>query len=282
MPNVRKLVKPIAKLTKEQWERLLERVVLKQEGGLVKPLLPEAEAGSDALESVLGSEPMQTKVYGRLYQNIDLGGESMRQPRDYPWPEAVMRYLKAEGALSAETKKLPEAKVLKMPGEVPAEELSSALAPERVYERRIYRPIQYTAKKIKPAVDERKRELEQAAKSRLKQIKPVEKSLKKVIKGKVDVTKQTPETDQLVRNAITLDQMWKFIGGKRSYTGKLWDSYRKQARGRRKVKEARDYFYRVGLKWIEDPDRTAKTYPREVKSLETIWKEMMEAYGRSE
>jgi len=282
MPNVTKFVKPIAKLTKGQWERLLERIVLKQEGNMIKPVLPEAEAGGEVLNNVLNSEPVRTRIYGRVYQNIDLDGENLRQPKDYPWPEAVMRYLKANGELSAETRKLPEAKVFKMPREIPKEELGSALAPEKVYERRVYRPIQYTAKKIKPAVDEHKRELERAAASRLKQVKPVEKSLKKVTKGKVDLTKQTPETDQLVKNAITLDQMWKFIGGKRSYTGKLWDTYRKQARGRRKVKEARDYFYRVGLKWIEDPDRTAKIYPREVRSLETVWKEMMKAYGRFE
>ena len=294
MPNPRPFIKPVTKITSGQWKRLLERVVLRQEGkAAVRAGLPAEELGGQAVESVLGAEPVNQRVYGRLYGQIDLGGETLKRPMDYPWPEAVARYIQGKGALSAESRKLPSAKILRPPSGVieASPEVAgraSGLAPEEKlkllegkgsYEERIYRPIKPVAKKIQPAVEEAERERKKQMIQQARKLRPVKKSIERVKKGKVEL--QKPGSEELVNQALMLDQMWKFIGGKRSLTGKAWDMWRKSAPGRRKVSDARDYFYRVGLKWMEDPKRTARTYPREVKSLETIWKELMEAYGGS-
>jgi hypothetical protein len=39
------------------------------------------------------------------------------------------------------------------------------------------------------------------------------------------------------------------------------------------VATAEEYFTRIGLKWMADPEATVKTYPREVRLLKEIFSE---------
>jgi len=76
---------------------------------------------------------------------------------------------------------------------------------------------------------------------------------------------------ELAQKAAIADSMWKFIGGGRTLVGKEWNHFRETSRGKFKVKDTRDYFTRVAMKWLADPQATLKTYPREARSLEQIW-----------
>lgn len=293
MPNPRPLIKAATKLTPIQWRRLLERVVLRQEGkSTVKGSLPGEEAMGKAVGEVFKTEPVQSKVYGRLYEHTQVHGEHRMQPRDYPYVEAVIRHIKSKGALTAESKPLPSSKVLTAPGgEIHGVDPHKAVTRSKMYkrakvygqlggsyEKRVYKPIDPVSKRINPEVIEAEKLKKAKLVRKAKQLAPAKKSFEKVRGGKISV--EAASSDNLIKHALMLDQMWKFIGGKRTVTGKFWNQLRSSAPGRRKVADARDYFYRIGLKWIENPEATAKTYPREVKSLERIWEELNNAVSQ--
>ncbi len=282
MPNVKMLLKPALKMTQAQWKRLLEKVVLKEEQAGVRAFLPAEEATGEAVGRLFEHEPMTSKVYGRLYEpgaSPELG----RRPIDLPWVDAVKEYISGGGRLSAETKRIPPVKELVPPqGVVPGRGLSREEVLQKAggeYQMKYWRPVKTTGENIRPAVTEAERE------QRLLKLREERKKQKVLQEAQGSIQKVTGKTgkpsEELVVRALTLDQMWKFIGGGRSYTGRRWKVFKENAPGRYKVSDTKDYFYRVGLRWIEDPEKTRKRFPKEVKSLEEIWREFNNAHSES-
>ena len=251
--------KPRITVTNKQWKLLMERVVKRQPTGQAS-LDPSAEA-KPMIDSVMGQAPAVEKNYGRLYEPIQSGQEMIgKQPRDYQLPEAMGRYMnRGNEPLTAHKGPIPPADVLSTQGGKVS------------YERRNFVdvPTESVHRSEAAAVDvgadlKKRKVLTQAEKSA----------------GKVEGTGTgAMPAEKLVKKAMILDSMWKFIGGGRSTTGRLWKQYSKTAKGRRKVQDPRDYFIRSGLRWMDDPEKYSKTAGRESRSLDTIWKEFQAEYG---
>ena len=262
-----------------QYAALLERAALRMDSPNQTTTLLNRNQMREAFQ-LMGSEAPQTKVYSRLYEQIERGGALVDQPRDYPYVEAYMRHARAKKAnpdkpqlFTKPYTSVPPAEVMSIgrsgrPGEV---------APGIVHEQRVYRPVagetaDRTLSASRAVEAEKRREASMARQKFEKQAQTVQASAQAV-------TKQTTPGDEILKQGLLLDRMWKFVGGKRTYTGKAWEVYRRGSRGRVKPKDARDYFLRCGLRWLEDPDTFAKNSPREAKSLKEIWNRFNAEFG---
>lgn len=212
-------------------------------------------------------QPPETRYYGRLYEPAEDAGSGLpAQPRDYPLPEAIIRYIRGEGRLKAETGAIPPVDVLD--------------TGKGRYERRLFKQVKAPGERVKKAGDyveeERQAELRAESKAREK----VTAGRKKAVQKSVEkVSKTTHVTDDDLATAMMFDQIWKnLVKGKRTTTGRFWEALRSQARGR-KVEDARDYFIRSGLRWSDDPERFAKRNKREAKSLEELYNMFMDMVG---
>jgi len=211
--------------------------------------------------AVMGREPPTQRVFGRVYgPEVGAGKDAFKQPMDYPWFEAMGKYMAPGSELTAETGHIPPADILSFGPKTKA-------APKGVsYERRIFRPVKEPGERAKRLTTEAKKEEVGEALEVKRKMRKVGGPLKKVEKLKVS---ETP-TEERLNQAVLLDQLWKSIGGKRTLLGRAWEMYRQGGRGRYKVDDARDYFIRVGLRYFENPEQAAKIYPREVRALKTI------------
>jgi len=241
------VAKPTMKVTDKQWKLLMERVAKRQPTGQASlDVAPEAKG---MVDSVMGQAPMEGQAYGRLMEPVMSGGQQIgKQPREYPFPEAVEKYMgRGNKRIEPDMYKAPDADVLSMQGGKPS------------YERRSYSqvPKESIQRSEAAAVDV------EADLTKRKVMTQAEKSAQKVDKM---------PSEKLVKKAMVLDAMWKFVKGT-SITGRLWKKYSQSAKGRYKVKSPRDYFIRSGLRWMEDPEKFAKLNKREAKSLDVIWKE---------
>ena len=257
-------VKPKVKLSKKQWDALMERVVLRKskvgqamplysEKGLPKAAMPEAGG-------VLGTAPTKERLFGRLNEPKFQGSEFTHNvPQDYPLGEAMMRFRKSEGALTAPSSHIPPADVLSMKGGTPS------------YERRIFKNVAQPVKRAESAVADVAPEVSP---------KLGRPAVEKVSQAEISAGKiASKPSDELINEALLLDKMWQTMGGGRTYTGRMWKLYKETARGRFKTADTRDYFIRQGLRWRDNPEAYAKLHPREAKSLQSIWDNFMQEYG---
>lgn len=253
--------KPKMQLTQKQWQMMMERVFRREQ-----PV--QVSAMQNPVEGIMGLEPPSTRLYGRIKEPIMEGGERVGfQPRDYPYAEAQMRYLKMppgqrKGLGSEEY--IPPSDVLSFEGGKPS------------YERRVYRPVKEPAQRAEQAAQEvAQPSLEERGKKVIDSVRGVQA---KGRSGRTVSTVQAP-AEELVKQAMLGDKMWKFIGGKRTLTGKLWDRYRANHPGGKKVPDARDYFIRQFLIWADDAKAYSSKFPERAKSLQSIWDEFTQAAG---
>jgi hypothetical protein len=294
----RYLIKPALKLTSKQWKKLLERVVLRQTSKGTEARLPASVTKEAALEpfsllsgrkkvpselpltsgepttslppeamDVLSRAPGRQRVLGRLYEHESLGGgEEITRAKDYPWLDALNKYMQEPGKYTPEVKHRPPTDVLSFGAKTKA-------TPSGVsYEQKIFRPVKEPAERARRATIEAEAERAAEAKIQKKAISKYGAPIKKVDKLKVA---EIP-TEERLKQAAVLDQVWKALGGKRTLTGRSWEMFRQSSRGRRKAPDAREYFIRVGLRWMENPEAAAKIYPREVRSMRSIFKDFAE------
>lgn len=238
-------------LSKEQMARFIER---------------RAWSNQKLENTMQGFQPPD-RSYARLQKPVLRGGEQAYQNMDMPYAEAMIRLLKdspergGQGMLRASDEYVP-----------PVTALSAGENPS--FERRVFKPLG------KPV-----REAEQRAKEVSKEMStefappppeiPAQAQLDARAKRAIEkAQKYSPQTslEEMTKNNIFLENLWKQIGGKRGYAGREWERFRSTSRGKSKVADSKDYFIRVGLKWMADPEAAAKIYPREARALEELWK----------
>lgn len=262
------LIKPILKISKKQFNTLLERVLTRSAGRGMEAQGPR---------QLMQFRPPNERLYGRLQGVKEFGGgESVKTFEDLPYGEAMSKYVKNRGLTTPATTP-PTADVL-------------TTNPPR-YERRIFKPLQRQGETVRRAVDmtEQERAVAQnrsrKIRNRLRMIKGVEKSVNRFTKSRTAVSGarsaalEGGELDTVIQQAGLLDIAWRHLVKGTSVTGRMWNNYRLQAPMGRKVENTKDYFISTGLKWLEDPQRTTKRFPRESKSLATIWQQLMDEMG---
>ncbi len=298
MPNVRPIVKVTSKLSKTQWNRLLERVASREVQGeaemsrataLGSSLDPAARpnilGGGDPLSSmaevarrnpgaplpqrppidlqalaegrgtlrvndIMSVRPPEGEVYGRLRS---LSGEGPKV-LDLPFDQAVERY--KGGGFEADVSDIPPVDILDVPS--------------GTYKRRFYKSV---APKSEARVEEPK--VKKVVQPKVSQA--VERSVEKA-----RVRLEDTPADELISQAMVLERMWKFVGGGRSLVGRAWSGYKQSARSQFKGMSPDEYFRHIGLQWMQNPEKAAKLYKREVNSLSRIWEEFMSTMGPQE
>lgn len=247
-------VKQKSVLTKQQFMRLLERDAVRQRG-----------------RSVVGSkQPMEEVPYTRLMELSNEAETGLRYvPRDVPygqgkWMAAQSRLGMMDKTLTPGTTMPPPADVLSYAGGQPS------------YQRRVFRPLGQTPERVGAAVESMQQpDVTQAVQQKLSgRATGAIEALQGPTAGKATGAIEATPAEKLVKDALILDSMWKDMGGGNSIDGRRWKILGQSARGRRKVKDAREHFMRVGLRWMQDPEGTAKIYPREVRMLEEEWEVM--------
>ncbi len=105
---------------------------------------------------------------------------------------------------------------------------------------------------------------------------PFERKARKIAEEPVIREKgvPTPSLPEILSTATLLERMWQLMGGKRTETGKIWNKLREQSPGRNKVVDTKDYFIRCGLRWREDPEKFARQWPREARLFAGMWDEL--------
>lgn len=263
-------------ITKEQWDMLMGRITTRESGVARIKAAPgpgQMPGVGQEADELLRVQPPETRVMGRINEPIMSGGEKIGvQPKDYPYPEAAIRYLKG----------MREGKPM-LPGEsVPPVDRMSVKGDQVAYERQVWKPVADPIKRASAAAEDVNKEMIQQTPQTSDYIgkkgdlkargQKVVDSVKKVHKD------QTP-SEELVKIGMLGDRLWKFIGGQRTLTGKLWNNFRQNARGRYKVQDTRDYFIRSFLRWSQDPDAFEKLSRSEAKSINTIWEQFKREFG---
>lgn len=277
-----KTVKPRTKLTGPQWQRMVERIVLKSEGtpgsGNYKVKsggLPE-QYGDEARQLMDEAAPATRRIYSRLNMRRHLNStpgagpdDYVNVPKDLPYGEALETLARDPKRYSAERYRMPTGNVMSF-GDQPG------------FEKRMYRPVGDVVERAKKAADEVAMELKKEGKT------ASEESKLRKMAGQVNpsakgnsaasniqaVTKQSPEDAHvdLIRQGVALDQIWKyFVKGLKTTTGKYWKAMQGRRGGRVSNIHTRDYFIRQGLRYLENPKSFATKYPDQAQSLKALW-----------
>jgi len=253
-------------------ERRGIRSTLANPGALLPPKMHGAVEKGGHLPTaaeMMTFRPPETRKYSRLMRQTDEG----QKPLDMPWASAARMAYKHPDTFTPYKGGIPPADVLKL-----RERGGSK------FERRVYRPVEKEVERSGKIVDYEAKEQEKLAKKAVKEQARQEKQVGTAV-GRVEARAATPvNRDQLFKEALLLDTVWKnYIGGKRTLTGRAWVEYMSTEAGRgkgvRKDMDVRDYFQTVALKWLHEPEKMAKRYPREVRSLEAIFSEVEKEHG---
>jgi len=237
-------IKPIIKLTKEQWREVLRRVFEK-----------EVKLTPKAVGELMKYEPPVTREMGTLARDIPIGvGEAVRGFERLPIEEARAKYFASPESYvtpSAVEPSVKEMAALPPPGSpLGASEMAKRIA----YERLNFEPI----------------------------IPPRTQQAAGVIRKEAGASAaEVPPVAQVVQTALIGDSLWKEIGGTRSVAGKRWQELLNSSRGAVKshFKTGRDYFISSYYRWKQDPLKFRKNYPREAKLLEQAQKIFEESIG---
>ena len=270
-------IKPIIKLTKEQWREVLRRVFEKE----VK-LTPKA-AGE-----LMKYEPPVTREMGTLARDIPIGvGEAVRGFERLPIEEARAKYFASPESYvtpSAVEPSVKEMAALPPPGSpLGASEMAKRIA----YERLNFEPIipsgtrQAVGVIRKEAGAAEKEALIKRAGLTLEDIRPGVRPEQVLAEKGIQTGVEVPPVAQVVQTALIGDSLWKEIGGAKSIAGKRWRELLDSSRGAVKshFKTGRDYFISSYYRWKQDPLKFRKNYPREAKLLEQAQKIFEESIG---
>jgi len=254
MPRIAPLVKPLFKLSKTQVKRLLERSFSRKEiaktveGAHPQQLFnPEmmAKPTQPIGEGIMKFQPPSERTFGRLYnKNVPEGG--LPKAQDYPYPEAYLRLMKDKGSsLKAAEESIPPTDALFKTRPGSPQELAGGFG----YERRTFKGVGPSAERVGKA------------------LKPIE-----------EAASETVPTNEVLQGGLLMDVMWKnLIRGKRTMAGRSWEELRQASNMRNKIPDAREYFIRCGLKYMEDPAKLAKYAPREARLIEHLLSEYKQA-----
>jgi len=264
MPRVP--VKPLIKLSKEQYKVLLERLIRKAGKFTYK-----------AAGAVMNRpfEPPVTREVGTLYKRM-AEGEGLTAEQ-LPIEEARAKFAAAPPqTYVGETWGAPEAKVMSTVAPGSPEELAAGLAYERVKQVPIVRPVSRTARVMQRDIEAT--ELE-AAIRRLginpEDVRPGVK-LQTIIEEQGRKPRDmitVPPAAELASDAKIADRLWKNMGGTKSVSAKVWDIFRSTQRREEHIRTTRDYFISSFVRWRQAPRKFANTHPNEARVLDQLWRE---------
>lgn len=261
-------IKPLIKLSKEQWKVLLERIMQK-EGRLTK-------RAAGAVMSRPFEPPVEQEV-GALFRDVPMGaGETTRQVERLPIAEARAKYLQTPEQYVAPSMSAPEAKVMSRVPSGSPEELAAGIAYERVKQVPVVPQVSGTARTMQREIESQ--ELEGAVR-RLgvdpEDIRPGVKpqTIIEEMGRKPSEMITVPPAAELASDAMVADQLWKSMGGGRSLGSKVWEMFRSSSRQKSHINTSRDYFISSFVRWKQAPKHFTRSYPREAKVLNQLWKE---------
>jgi len=262
-------IKPLIKLSKEQWKVLLERVMAK-----------EGKLTTRAAGAVMGRpfEPPVEKEVGALFRDVPMGGgEATRQVERLPIGEARAKYMANPEQYVTPSMGAPSIKEMRTVPSGSPEELAGGLAYEKIKQTPILPPASgRTSRVIRDEI--RSQDLEQKVRSlgiNPEDIRPGVK-METVLEEQGIKSSQVgivPPAAELAANAVLADELWKNMGGGRSMGARVWEMYRSSSRQKSHIHEARDYFISSFVRWKQDPSKFNKAYPREGKVLNQLWSE---------
>jgi len=265
-------IKPLIKLSKEQWKVLLERIMQK-----------EGKFTAKGAGAVMGRpfEPPVTKEVGALYKDVPIGaGEVTRTVERLPIEEARAKYMQAPEQYVTPRMWAPSAKVMR-PAAGPEEELAAGLAYERVKEVPLLPPISRTARTMQKEIASKEME------SALKRVGLTKEDIRPGVKPELVLEEKginpknvitVPPVEELTTAAAIADEMWRNMGGGRGIGAKVWQLFKDtQRRPEEHIKTARDYFISCFVKWRQGPRAFANTHPKEARVLNQLWREFEES-----
>ena len=284
MPSVRQYIKPLTKLSKEQWKALLARIVEKGKAPLGKKFPPYSEqlategklnlSGADYL--LKHFEPPIQKNLGTLAKDIPLGsGEVRRTFERLPIEEARARYLANPGEYVSPSSSGGTSIKEILQGLPPGspEELAAGIGYKRVNLQPILTPGMRQAQGVMSKIvrgEDIRRKLGTLGVS-LKDIAPGVKP--EQFLAEKGLSTKSPPIDELIQLAAKAEDIWKSnmgVGGGRSVGAHLWERFRQSQVGgiQQAYKNGKEYFLASYLKWSRDPSKYAKSHPREARLLE--------------
>lgn len=78
---------------------------------------------------------------------------------------------------------------------------------------------------------------------------------------------------EIQTNEAHAERIWAMMGGRRTMFGKMWERLRASSRQNSTIDTADGYFKSSFIRWMDDPKKFSKAYPRESKLLRETWKE---------
>jgi len=227
-------IKPAVKLTKQQWEALLDRIMTR-EGGKLTP---------KATSEIMQYEPPVTRDVGTLVSERPAGPAGTEEYRKVierlPIEEARSKYAAAPERYAQQRFGGPSIKHLSAVEPGSPEELASGLAYERL------RQVPVVTPSVARTTGTMKNEIAEATGT---------------------AATEVPLTTELATNAAKAARAWKMMGGMRTLSGQNWELYRKGSRQSSHIQDARDYFISSFTRWKSDPAKFEKAYPREARLL---------------
>lgn len=247
-----KIPEPVVKLTKQQWEGLIKRL-MKREGAAFQKIPERIDDISQLLPRarnlITRREPPVEQTYGRLLESRSV--EELKQAvaegttkqrlrgQMLPIEDAQAAYLNQPGKFLPVRPSSP-GKILKVGIEEGA--------PSEIYPGLGFEKAKF--KSVLPQSIERSVSTERAA---------------------TPLASTIPQTDQL-KSAWEGDIIWtRIIGGLRSIPGKLWKSLFEQSRSRRGHANAREYFIAQYSRWKTSPETFARNQPRESNFMKSFY-----------
>lgn len=269
MPKIN--LKVATNLTKEQWKELLARVVGRSRAGA--PQLTPQTAGQ-----ILGHEPPSEKVMGRLVTKGVDTAEQFVPPKAQmlPLEDAQAAYLENPSAFKSPFESPPPANWLRQVEPGSPEELAQGLAYDRLkvaplFDSSIQRTTQVMGKQGMMEAEGQALGGMGVEAMDVRPGVPINKFLQQ--KG---VKLDKPPIEDIIREAVFADVLWKDMGGGRSVAGKTWTKLLEQSRQKTHHDSGRDYFIVSFRNWRKDPERFAQKHPREANLLERTWRTFLE------
>lgn len=258
-------------VTDTQWQRYLQRISDRTPSGQTRsttspapgprPNLfqrtdnPIAQGDTAATEAMNTMQPqVPTTDYGRLVKGEVKFGQGKTPGRvfDDPVDQSIDKYIESHEQLGGPGDLKPYSRT-DLPN---ARTLNINKEGQATYEERHYNPK--FGDRVDNAVDI---------------FKKAGPALTKSAKWQKETGQEPTPIKEVIKKLMLLDDLWTQVGGRRSLTGKKWDTFRKSAPGRYKVDDAKDFFLSVGIKWLERPSSVDK---RHAKALEDMWQSMKE------
>jgi len=303
-------------LTSQQWKKLVERTILREvktpnplnRQGVYEGVLP-ASAKDEAFAFMSKEAPIAEKHVTRIEIPQHRGGEMIGDRiKEVPYeesfaelariraahPELEEPMLYGLGRRKIRTPKYPDVTSLS----VGARGRSGDIGHGASYEKKIFHDIRRETGEAMDTAEYVKKDLEREAKRKAKResvrAKRKRKKAEAAVMGEVEGTQsktiQELDIGRMVEQDRILAHMWKhYVRGRdriHSSAPKVWQNLRDKspgiAKGKGKTKiTTRQFFKRVGMMWMADPELAKRTYGKVATGfIEDMWVRWLDDIGK--